>query len=248
MILVRSLLALLLMAALAHAQQAQTSGYLALDYDLDSATFVYPRLTGANGTPWGGPIGGPNRVKTAGSSTTISAETAGNAPFRDVAVNDVLVITIGNAVNVRVVLTHPDNDTVTVNTVIDIVTPVGFGYFKSGTGTGADAGWFDVSGNYSISVSPQYDAGDLAGGLDLRVECMPQGINAQPQQAYPDNSAGATNRNFPTASVGYEARATFSVIVAEASLARCRVGIKAGTSDADGTIERISILLGAVQR
>lgn len=133
---------------------AQEIGQFVIKYPLDSDTPIYGITTGLGGTAFGTPFSNGLRIETAGSSTTVSASTAGTSPFAAIGVGD--VIYARNAAGTNVVLyvaTVPDADTITVTTAVDLGTAgVPFQWRKFTAGTSATSGWMNLATNRSFHL------------------------------------------------------------------------------------------------
>lgn len=232
---------------------AQDVTHLAYAYDLDSATFVYPKLTGRGGADtYTGSITGPARIKTTGSSTTVVAVTAGQLPFASVDVGSPILIRRPNdSVDKRVVVAKASGDSVTVDVAIDLDTTLGFvfSYYNFTAGTAATSGWVDVS-RFGVDTKfiIQYDQGDFATGLQYRIECETQTLDPKPGVVYPKETSDCgpdgtlVTGTCQIAVAG--ATGIAEVLLGDPAANRCRVGIKgagADTSDAGAALERITI-------
>lgn len=231
-------LALLALAPCALAQDAAPTEQIGRPvvtlYDLDSTTPIYCSMTGVRiGGP---PFSTPYKIKTVGSSTSVTAATAGQAPFNGVSVGDEIVVNLSigqvtpapgvNAARTyRVVTAKADADNITVNAAIDLSGPVGtagtagyrFEYLRRACGTAATDGWYPVAGGtptFSWAVN-QFSV--TSGGVDFRIECKHDGADAQPIQAFP-----ATGFTTYTAA-GIASRASTSITI---PYSYCRLGMQ----------------------
>lgn len=247
-----TLVALLaVMPALAVAQDVAPIAYA---YDLDSAAFVYPKLIGRNGDPFGGAIPGPSNIKTVGSSTSVTEVVANANPFLLLAKDDVIVVARtgagGTTTDNRTIVTYTDDSNIVVDTAINLSRTLGFafGWYDASYGTTDADGWIDLSNHFRFGgrIAIQYEQGDLATGLQWIVECQTAGLDPKPNQVYPgetsdcgkDATLVSNTCQFATA----PARAEVVFMAEQAG--KCRVGIRrngADTSDAGAAIERISI-------
>jgi hypothetical protein len=210
-----------------------------LDYNLDSNTTIYGIVTGVNSNPFGGAIPGPARIKTSGSSTTVTSETVGDNAFAEVAVKDTIFIRdSAGVVSRRSVTARASADSITVDTAITLAASA-FTWLK--TTTSATLGWIDISGYTRRTISFQYDQGDL-GSLSWRIECRGSYPGAAAVQVFPSCITGScdTYQSYATANIGIADRT--SVAIPE-PFGACRVGIKyvtSDTSDATTNLEKIT--------
>lgn len=210
------------------------------DYDSDSVgTYEYCATSGK-----GGVVNSPDRVEiakvvTSGSSTTVSALTAGEEPFANVAVGDELTFvgmgglpldTAGN--EYRLVTARASADSITVNTAIDIgTTGRTFTYRKRACGTAATDGWFYTGGWQDFTVYVQADQSDAGGGVDVALYC----------EAF--SSASGQTRVFQKTYSSYGDPSGRDAVTVTNYWDRCRLGIRLLTSDpsdAGAAIEKIS--------
>jgi hypothetical protein len=212
-----------------------------LDYNLSSATTLYGVVLGVNSNPFGGPMAGPARIKTSGSSTTVTSETASDNAFAEVVVGDTIFVRAGDgSVSRRSVTARASADSITVDTAITLAASA-FTWLR--TTTSATVGWLDISGYTRRTISIQYDQGDL-GSLSARIECRGSYPGAAAIQVFPSCATGAcdTYQSYATASIGIASRT--SVAIPE-PFGACRVGIKYVTSDAsDATTNLEKITAG----
>lgn len=231
----------------ASAQSAEI-GWLALRYDLDrpDANPFFCTLEGSSGIadPWKNVVG---RVITSGSSTTVTEQTAGELPFRDLVVGDLLrvdrVLGTGTVVDIVAITAKASGASITVDTAVD---------WQNGTagmnakfkhpvcGQAVTDGWFNVAKYADWTVVVTYSQGDFGAGLDWRVECRDAGSQAQPVQVFPVSLG--TFQTIATAST--------TAVTASNALAGferwqdCRVALLANTSDpsdAGAALDRIRV-------
>lgn len=220
-------LSLLLMAPAARAADVVLSVPLFAGYDLDSTSLVYCNSVGD-----GGVLSAPRvmkeKVKTSGSSTTVTSNTASAGAFTLVAVGDLLwfprteqvPLANGSAVGAwRYVTARASADSITVNAAIDLSSGYGFGWRDVTCGTADTSGEVPVSGFDAINFVGQIDQISVTGGIDYVVECRPDGPAARWSTVI-----GPTNKTAVWAggNVAYE------------PWAFCRVGFKIGSAD-DGS-------------
>lgn len=225
---------------------------LAADFNLNNAgSFVYPSYTGRLdqllGPARGEEVRG-KRLKTVGSSTTVSAFTAGTAPFALLAVGDILVfstsgVTPAGTVDAtiglqtfRQITAKADSDNVTVDAAIDLSTGTGFGFawYKAASGTAATDGWVPVTGYDEVHFCWQITQSDGA-SIDVKVEGEDVTARSSPVPMFAKNytatygcaAATPTCDCFTIIPNGYD---------------RIRLGFRINTdaSDAGANIEKIS--------
>ena len=192
--LIQYVLILLLGLPVAYADEQQEIS-LTYRYDVDSATVTYCRLIGTGGG-FAGMAGGIQvtaRIKTTGSSTSVTAQTAGQNPFANVAVGDVLIVNKPdlNTVDLAVVTVRTDADNVTVDAAVDWQNGTSgrtFAYYDLQCGTTDNDGWIAVDGWGAKTITVQYDQGDLD-ALKVRYEARGNAIGALPVTIYPTTGA-----------------------------------------------------------
>lgn len=237
-------------APLARAQTAEIN-YVALRYNLDRPDgnplfCVSLGSNGAIGTAW---AGGPSRVSTVGSSTTVTELAAGSLPFRDLAVKDVIRVLRGapgpTTTDVVSITAKASGASITVDTAVDWSNGVlgqKFDYRRAVCGQTANDGWFSVAAYADFTIIVQFQQGDLTGGLSWMVQCRDGGVDSSPVQVFP-------------ATLGsYQVIATASTTSTTASNALagferwndCRVAMLATTadpSDAGANLERVRVVM-----
>lgn len=111
------------------------------DYDIQSGTVVYPRLSA--------PRQGGGAIETSGSSTTVTAVVAGSLPFALLGVGDMIMIRgKDGVVSRRNITAKASGDSVTVNSAIDLTGGFHFEWRDLDT-TGAG---IDVTGMDALQV------------------------------------------------------------------------------------------------
>lgn len=201
---------------------------LVAGYDLDSTTLIYCTSVGEGGLVLAAPRLAKHKVKTSGSSTTVTSNTASAGAFEFVAVGDLLwfprtesvPVAAGAAVGAwRYVTARASADSITVDTAIDLSAGYGFGWRTPTCGTAATSGQVPVSGFDAINFVGQIDQISVTGGITYQVECRAEGPAATWVTII-----GPTNKTAVWAggNVAYE------------PWAWCRIGWKIGTAD-DGT-------------
>jgi hypothetical protein len=231
-------------------------------WDADSTTMTYPKMVGVGGNPWNpGGILGTARIKTTGSSTTVAAVTAGQNPFANLGVDDVIMVTRSTGTGAgtsdrRVIVAKASADSVTVDVAVnwDQTTGFVFTWLDFQSGTGDTAGWIDATGYATKTITFQLEQiSGVGSGIDVRWECRGQGIGALPNPVHPGSSAGASCGpgtlasqfcNFTTAGAT-TGRFSVSIPPDVSNCAQVRIGVAIGTSDAaeavEGDKERITM-------
>lgn len=226
----RAVLALLflLLAPAARAADVVLSVPLVAGYDLDSTSLIYCNSVGEGGAVLAAPRLMKEKVKTSGSSTTVTSNTASAGAFTLVAVGDLLwfprteaaQLANGAAVGAwRYVTARASADSITVDTAIDLSSGYGFGWRDVTCGTSATSGEVPVVGFDAINFVGQIDQISVTGGIDYVVECRAEGPAATWATII-----GPTNKTATWAggNVAYE------------PWAYCRIGWKIGSAD-DGS-------------
>ena len=207
------ILALVLLPLSAQAQLVRQT--LFENYDLDATTLTY----GVFAETWS--TDETKLVNTSGSSTTITAVTAGQKPFNSVAAGDQIqfeFVDTGPAVRL-VVSVAADKDSVVVDTAITIATAGKlFKYRKWYSGTVAASGWF--GGGYCIdkALAVRVAQMNVTGTVDIQLECDIPGT-------------GSAGINIYTKS--YSAAGSDLIVVTE-FCERFRLGLKISSAD-DGS-------------
>lgn len=224
--------AAMLAAILLPASAAQADNVVAVPlvagYDLDATSLTYCNSVGEGGLVLAPPRRMPDKVKTSGSSTTVTSNTASSGAFEFVAVGDLLwfprtesvPIAAGSAVGVwRYVTARASADSITVDTAVDLSSGYGFGLRVVSCGTAATSGVVPVEGFDSLNFVGQIDQISVTGGITYQVECRADG----PAAAWV-TVIGPTNKTATWAggNVAYE------------PWAACRIGWKIGSAD-DGS-------------
>lgn len=222
------LFALLLASASARSQtvgQEQVANFM-YRYDLDSATLTFCKLQGQNGDPYGGDKQVLAKIKTTGSSTSVTENTAGQNPFSDVAVGDVIAVRRATGVvDRRIVVTRTDAANVVVESAVDWSGGFAFGYRTLTCGTTATDGWVDASGSNNITIQFQIDQANTTTGIDWRIECKGAGIGSLADPVYPASGfITVTNASTPYVSAAY----------VNGRWSACRVGVKLTSTDDGG--------------
>ncbi|NIN66108.1 MAG: hypothetical protein GTO63_15720 [Anaerolineae bacterium] len=245
---------LMLFPSLAFAQSGHQSGQVAAGnltykYDVTGATTTYCATWGQDESVFGNFYPGPGRVETTGGAqTTVTGVDAAQDVFLDVGVGDLVQFQFRNGnVEHRVVVTNADNDTITVDTAIDldVATGVNWGYKNLDCGTAATDGWAGVSGFSVVSMTMQYDAGDMT-DLDVVWECKEGGIGAEPVQVYPGPASDCGFGTLATDVCQFAAAGDrLSVVITDNVFGFCRVGL-AVTTDG-GTRDEVTVIISGAR-
>ena len=173
-------------------------------------------------------------IKTAGSSTTLTAFSAGTSPFLNLTAGDELSLSDGTY---AYVVSKSTSDTVVINKAIDLTptstTGFPFSWKKRVCGTTATSGWFNVTRFSEFTLFFQADQGD-ASSLDATLECEILGGASAPNQIWLKNYLLATYGNANTG------RTAFSV--SSVRFDRCRIGVRLtdDASDVGVATEKVS--------
>ncbi len=249
-----TIVALLGLAALAGFAQVPvtTTVPVLVRYDVDSTTVTYCANQGWRDDLRAG-IPGPLPIKTtAGPVTTVTSQTPATVALTPVLVGDILLVRPASWIQdiftagwAAVVTVKTDNNTVTVDPAVNWDTGYSYTYIKSVCGTTNADGWVNVEGASRVTISIQYDQGDLD-NLSWRFECKQVAPGSVPITVYPSESddcgIGGTLAagfcDFPTAG------ATANLAGEEDGVwGSCRIGFKrktTDTSDAGAALERVS--------
>lgn len=188
--------------------------------DVADTSYAYCSMRGSGGDPFGAPIPGTGRVETSGSSTTVTAETASDDPFTNVAAGDMLYLYTTQPPVRRRVATWVSADEITVDTALN-TTGTTWGYYD--TLCGADAGWLSVEDFTAITFV--VDVVTLnATSIGWQVQCRVLGSNA----VEVPSGAGTVTTATTT---------SFTLNVAETGWTECRMGLKVNT---DGGVQSVS--------
>lgn len=215
-------------------------------YDVDSTTVTYCRMEGVAQNPFGGPYTVPALVKTSGSSTSVTSNTAASGALTAVAARDVMIVRrpAGN-LDLVVITAKADNDNVTVDPAVDWSAGFPYAFYKTVCGTTDNDGWVSTAASTRIDMTIEYDQGDLD-NLSWRFECKKSAPDSLPVIIYPSEGDGCGNSgtqasgfcDFPTP--GITGRFTWTEFGA---WSQCRVAFKDKTTDASeaGTnLERVT--------
>ena len=230
------LVALLAFAPSAPAQQAADKLLpLATLYDLDSTSYIFCSTLGQGGTADGDWIGVRKLLTTSGSSTTITALNAADDPFTVVAAGDEITFIVQGVEYQRVIITNADDDTITVDTAINLsVTPDGGAYWRYRTrscGTAATDGWFSVAQYPFASVTLELNQVNVTGHLEFKVQCRHFGSDNQPVDVYAEGMANYRSGGYDAAQADND---TIIVHNGFPVFESCRVGMLIDTADDGG--------------
>jgi len=234
-------------AEVVNADTARTANFM-LRYDVDSLTETFCRVTGINGDPFGAPVSGKSQIKTTGSSTTVTENVAGAAPFAGFVNGDIILVTRAlttGLTDIRVVTDASGAPTtVIVDTAVDWSGGFSWKYLKTRCGTTDADGWVDAAGAKWISMTVQYEQGDLD-NLSVRWYGRAAGMGSTPVEIHPltAGSCGAgtlATRFCDFAVPGQISRTNFST---EVPWSAVRMGFKrktTDTSDAGANLEYVT--------
>lgn len=245
----RILLTILLgLIALPAIGQETRRAYFVLDYDLDSASYIFCAMTGTNGSPFGSPIPGSSTLVTSGSSTTVTEGVTDALPFALLSVGDVLFI--GNGPDtpvIRRITAKASGASVTVDTAVDLGTAGRqFGWKKTSCGTAASDGWIDVSSFLFKKVTVHLRQMD-ATSIDIKWEGRDLTYDTQPEYVYPGSNTATGTCPGGTSSSGacnYTAasEATNNSVEVDIPFDQLRVGMKINTDDGADTTTHTEII------
>lgn len=175
------LLALLLLPVVSWAQMPTRTATSVYVKDVTGTSYTYCKFLGRGGDPFGGPIPGPGRIETSGSSTTVTGETATDDPFSEVTAGDIIVLTYGGTTYTRRVATKTSADQISVDTALN-TTGAAWGWYKASCGTAATDGWLDASGMWAGTFV--VDVATInATSVDYQVQCRVESSIVQLQAA-----------------------------------------------------------------
>ena len=236
-LIVVSLLALLALPAVA---QAQRAGNFTYKYDVASSSATYCAVLGRNGSSWLDPIVSSVPIETSGSSTTVSAVTAGTNPFTNLVAGDVILVSRDNgARDVRVVTAKASADEVTVETAVDWSAEFPFSWLNNSCGTGAEDGWISVDSFTTVQMTVQYDGGDLD-TLDVQWFCRESALGSNPVRVYPGTDSDCGDGTLSGVLCTYSSPGAVTTVKINSNVfSECRIGLKYGSTDG-GTRESVT--------
>ena len=120
-------------------------------------------------------IQGDVPIKTTGSSATIDAVVASSAPFKYLGVNDVIHVSVDDAVTTRTITAKANNDQVTVDAVVDWSNGGAGRHFRwrdteFASAPSTTAGLVNVSGWKDVIVYATVETYNFATNLTVSVE------------------------------------------------------------------------------
>lgn len=236
------LLAMLLLAA----APVQATDLVLRDYDLDSASFIYPVLctptVGAVVNQCPGPgYSDSRKITTAGAASTTVTSVGSNGAFGLAAVGDVILISPDGAdttvPTLRRITAKASADSITVDANADIATAgAPFRLWSLTVGTGAaDDGWFryPTAGNINIVI----DVSQMnAASVDYHVQCRHTHNGGYSTPVYLAGTAATP--------ISLTAAAGHRVAIIDEAWDSCRVGLRVTTDDGGDTganAEKVSI-------
>ncbi len=181
----------LFLASPAMAQVQSKTAHFQGAVDLDATSYTYC-VVSTQGGPWTAPQDGRVSIKTSGSSATVTAVTAATNPFEQITVGDILYLRHRNdKADIRYVTAKATNDSVTVNTAIDISSGVPFSWQDVTCGTGVTAGWIPANEWHEINVIWQIDQMN-ATSIDVIIHGRDETLGPVPTTIYPDPADSAS--------------------------------------------------------
>lgn len=222
------------------AAQALREAVLFWNYELDATSYTYCIFTGTGGDPFGRDNAGRAAIKTTGSSTTVTAVTAGSGPFRDMAVGDYIAVTVDQVVTYRYIATRTDQDNITVTgprptdaAAVDWENAGAgrnFTWRRRTCGTGATAGWINVADFTWVGV--QYDIAQMnATSIDVQIQGRDTTRGSNPVTIWPPNPIGTG----VCETGNYTAARICEVVINPNTHSAIRVGFKINTDDVGDT-------------
>jgi len=211
----------LMLFAVAGSPQDRNSFPIIADFDADSTTMTYVLFDP--------PRSGTANIKTTGSSATVDA--ASGTPFAAVAVGDeIFVRDVDATAQVRYVRAKASSIQITVNAAVNWSgngsTGYGFTYRTFRSGTGADAGWFQVGGAFSRrNIYFGLEQVNATGGVAFQIDCIMGAPAAKPTLVYPPGGSTACETGTLTTAP------TRCLVVLSLGAQRCRLGAKIVTAD-----------------
>ena len=168
-------------------------------------------------------------ITTSGASSTTVTSVATNAAFTDVAVNDLLLITIGGQEVQRKVTARASADSITVNQAIRIpAAGVPFTYKKFWYSTDPfDDLWIPVTSDGTTLFQTNIAANTSTGGVVQSLFCTTKGAG------WPTTNNQTVSTE--TTATGTAAKYAHSVNLNLLPYTHCKMAFKYGTADAAGT-------------
>ncbi len=251
-----------IVAVPALAQQSHRTEFpLAIDWDLDSTSYVYPVSQGQPvATIVAGTraekvlllpgIPGIGKIQTSGASTTVTA-TNTQAPFEAIQVGDFITVTQtgvstpdvrdtlegGNVVTV-VVTAKASANSITVNQTVTLTDGVGFTWRRAYEHNTAGGGWVPVQGFDQAKFSITIINASTTSGIDVRAECRDNIVGVDTDSVhivypYPGATCGfGTLATSECTFTGEGVLNNLDVVIDGASgWTECRVGLKMDSTD-----------------
>lgn len=231
----RLLFAVLLVFALAPPVAA--ADFVLFDYDVDSATFIYPIYctpalgVGVNLCPGSGWSDGAKITTSGASSTTVTAVDGATDPFGLAAVGDAVTFVPSQTTTttLRRFTAVASADSATIDTATTIPTAgAAFKLWDLVVGTGAaDDGWFRYPGTGDLTLV--IDVNQMsATSVDYHVQCRHTYIDRYTAPVYVAGTAATP--------ISVTAAAGQRVTLTDEGFDSCRVGFKVTTDDAGAVI------------
>ncbi len=222
-------------------------------YDLDASSLTYCVLAGQGGDPWGAWLPGPGTIETSGSSATITGVDTDADVFEFVDVGDAIYVALPNGTTYTLnVVTNADADTITVDTAVNLDVDGGYVWsWKDLTcGTAATDGWITVADAFSLTMTVQFDQGDLD-TLDVAWYCKGAGAGAGPVRVYPGPNSDCGDGTLSTDVCQLTEGQVLATQIEINNFSACRMGMKYGSSDASDSganLEQITATIDIVPR
>ena len=197
--------------AVASAQTQKTAPLVYLK-DITDTSYSYCKFAGLNGDPFE-PMLGTGRIETSGSSTTVTAETAGDAPFTSVLAGDLILITYGNTTYRRRVATRVSATEITVDTAIN-TTGATWAWQKAACGATVADGWIGATSAWAMTFEVAVTTIN-ATSIGYIVECRIGGLAGVQMVASTISTATSAQYSFNSQTAG--------------SWDECRLGLKVNT-------------------
>lgn len=233
------LVAGLLLCLLAPFSQAQTANFTYKRTLADGSNYVYCKINGSLGNPYGQPIAGAGLLTTTGASTTVTGSDAagfsGLITASATRASYIMVSTDGGNTNTLYrVVTKTSNTQISIDTSVNWASP-GFSWtwFDEYCGTTAADGWIACGSMSNLTFA--YVGG--SGTANVVWEARGSDPAANPIQIYPDNSSGAASRSYTAATI--DNRTTFNLGPGVA-FTGCRIGMKGTNPIVSSWIDRTS--------
>lgn len=185
----------------------------------------------------------PISVKNGAAGINLTTVTAGAQPFRTVAAEDLLYLTVSGETFVRKVVTRTDANNVILNAAVTIPT-TGIDQFQFKRffySSDPQDGWFPVANYDSVVTVVQVDANANTGGVVSSIQCATfaiDGPNVVPDVVIEEDTATVASAATGTDTTSLDLRL-------KPQYTHCRAGVKIGTGDdADAAAEDIDIVVG----